>query len=107
MRIGILGGDKNKDYDLLNQELWKMIEEKQCFLFDVIVSVYSESLGKVWADNNGAPLVYLHERDPNKAIKKLFNMADFIIFMNDNSQQMKNLIMQYKMMGKHGCVLNI
>ena len=114
MNVAIIGGELNpKNYALLDQELNKLIEEKQCYLFNVLcggtsMGAYTQrTLGKFWADRNGAPVHWIFEPTPAALQDKLLKKADYIIFMYDGNQAIKNLIMKYKMMGKHGSVINI
>ena len=109
MNVAILGGSVTpKNYKLLDQKLNELIEEKQCYLFTVLCGGTSMTtcdqitLGRMWAERNGAPVRWIF--GPTTAV---LNKADYIIFMYDGSQQIKNLIMKYKMMGKHGSVINI
>lgn len=106
MNVVIIGGNE-KDYGKLDAEFNRIMEEKGIFLFNIIAAAGKRSLGRIWAERNGAPLKFVNEKDPKKIIKILFREANYIIFMYDGSQQMKNLIMQYKMTGKHGSVINV
>lgn len=109
MNIAIVGDLTPNNYHLLDQKLNELIEEKQCYLFNVLCGgplrneKPSPTLGSLWAKNNGAPVHYIFEPTP----AKLFKEADYIVFLYDGNQQTKNLIMQYKMTGKHGSVINI
>ena len=111
MKMAILGGSLN-DYNILDQKLNELIEEKQCYLFTMLCGAsdpdqYIPGLSEVWARKNGAPIEYLVEADPQRLLKKLAAAADYIVFILRDEQWLKNFMMQYKMLGKHGTVIKL
>lgn len=111
MKVAILGGD-SRDYSVLDKKMNELIEEKQCYLFTVLCGAtdpakYKPGLSEVWAKNNGAPIEYLIDEDQRRLMTKLAAAADYIIFILRDEQWLKNFMMQYKMMGKHGTVIKL
>lgn len=111
MKIAILGGSLN-DYAVLDQKLNELIEEKQCYLFTVLCGAtdpaqYKPGLSEVWAKKNGAPIEYLVDADQQRLMTKLAAAADYIIFILRDEQWIKNFMMRYKMLGKHGTVIKL
>lgn len=111
MKIAILGGGL-MDYPILDQKLNELIEEKQCYLFTVLCGAtdsvqYKPGLSEIWARKNGAPVEYLIDKDPQRLLKKLATTADYIIFILRDEQWLKNFMMQYKILGKHGTVIKL
>ena len=111
VKLAILGGGSG-DYNALDQKLNELIEEKQCYLFTVLCGAtdpekYTPGLSEVWAKKNGAPIEYLIDADPQRLLKKLAAAADYIIFILRDEQWLKNFMMQYKMLGKHGTVIKL
>ena len=109
MKLAVLGGALTPyNYNILDQELNKLIEEKQCYLFTMLCGSTTENaapadtLGRVWAERNGAPIQWIF--GPVPAILK---EADYIIFLFDGNQEIKKIMMRYKMMGKHGTVIQL
>ena len=109
MKIAIIGGSP-QDYAALDQKLNELIEESGNYLFYVLCGglasqPHRTSLGEIWAENNGAPIQYI-ERDTVQALQDaLTAAADFIIFILRDEQWIKNLIMKFRMTGKHGSVI--
>ena len=110
MKIAIIGGTLTpENYQKVDKELNKLIEEKGIYLFYMLCGLRSKSqmpeptLGSLWADKNGAPIQWMLEPTPAKLMKT----ADYIIFLYDGNTFIRQLIMQYKQMGKHGSVINI
>ena len=100
-------------YDKLDKHLNKLIETSQCFLFNILCGGVEgskstqETLGELWAKNNGAPILYFFEKTTDKLINKLFYKADYIIFLLDGDPFVNKLLMKYKMTGKHGSAIRI
>lgn len=111
MNIAILGGQNNDYYyQLLDKHLNKTIEETQCYLFNILCTynINSErSLGEEWALKNGAPILYISEKTTERLISRVFEKANYIIFILDGNPFINNLFMKYKMMGKHGSVIKV
>ena len=110
MKIAIVGGENTPEiYSILDKKMNELIEEKQIFLFYVVcggqvtAGQRPVSLGEVWAKNNGAPVLWLNEPTP----ARLFKEVDYIVFIFDGRPHIKRLMMQYKMTGKHGSVINL
>lgn len=110
MKIAVVGGELTpKNYQLLDKKLNELIEEKNLFLFTMLCGVPSAdtqprpTLGSFWAKRNGAPIQWMHRPTPAHLIKE----ADYIIFFIDGNQEIKNMMMKYKMTGKHGSVINV
>lgn len=107
MKVIIIGF---KDYDTLNREMQKLIEEKQCFLFTVLCGGTSpnapKTLGTAWAEENGAPLEYIFDEDGERLLNRIAQTADYIVAYIDGSNNMVNrLVMKMKNLGKHGTVI--
>lgn len=110
MKVAIIGGNVTpENYQKIDKELNKLIEEKRIYLFYIICGLRlisqepEPTLGSIWAKNNGAPIQWILEPTPAKLIKA----ADYIIFLYDGNNFIRQLIMQYKQTGKHGTVINI
>lgn len=107
MKISILCSKNFNNYEVLDEILNELIEESQCFLFTVIcgstVNQKIESLGGLWAKNNGAAINYIIEEDINKLINKVVREVDFIIAFYDGEDNfIRRVIMKMKKCGKHG-----
>lgn len=113
MKIAVLGGELTEEnYQKLDKTLNQLIEEKGIYLFYMICGgrlrndFPSPTLGSVWADRNGAPVIRLFDLAPAHLINKVLKEADYIIFfLSPENQLIKNAMMKYKMMGKHGSVI--
>lgn len=106
MKIAILGP---WDFNRLSATMEKLITESNCFLFTVVCGGTSEkglenSIGRKWAIQNGAPLEFLVEENPDRLINKLVNKIDFVVALDDGSSMIKRIIMKMSMEGKHGRV---
>lgn len=109
MKIAIIGGD-SQSYDLLKNTLEKLIEDSQQYLFTVLCgstnrSNTNQSLGERFAEEYGALVEYVYDANPQKLLNKIAYKADYIIFIVHDEQWIKNFMMQYKMSGKHGTVI--
>lgn len=109
MKIAIIGGD-TQSYDLLKNTLNKLIEDSQQYLFTVLCGStnpnnITPSLGEMFAEEYGALKEYIYDRDPQKLLNRIAYKADYIIFIIHDEQWIKNFMMQYKMSGKHGTVI--
>lgn len=113
MKIAILGGQLNENnYQKLDSKLNSLMEEKGIFLFYILCGGCSKNvlpkptLGSVWAERNGAPIYRIYEPTPAHLIRKILQEADYIFFfLTPENQKIKNALMQYKMMGKHGTII--
>ena len=110
MKIAIIGGELTpENYQKVDKKLNELIEDKGIYLFYMLCGFRSKNqipeptLGSIWAKNNGAPIQWIF--DPTPA--KLINAADYIIFLYDGNNFIRQLIMQYKQTGKHGSVISI
>lgn len=109
MKVLILGFD---DYQELDRTMNKLIEENQCYLFNVICGGVSSvqrqiSLSEQWARKNGAPVLYYYYEDFNKLLYFLEKDADYLVLKISESTPawQKNLMMKFKAAGKHGTVV--
>ena len=114
MKIAILSaGTGPRYYSLLDKKLNELIESSQCYLFYVLCGFVKDSneapksLGELWAENNGAPILYISEKTVDKLLHALFLNADYIFFLLDGNPLINKAFMQYKMMGKHGSVIRV
>lgn len=112
MRISILGSRGFADNRLVSATMEDFIRETQCYLFTVVCGniekKLSESIGKIWAENNGAPIEYVFDRNIDKLIQKMVENIDFGIFFYDGKDAIiRKIIMKMKMNGKHGKVIKI
>ena len=113
MKVAILSSKNNNYYyNILEKKFDELIEASQCFLFYILCGYvkggqYSISLGETWAKAHGAPILYISGSTVEELLNKLFKEADYIIFLNDESKIIKSALMKYKMLGKHGTVINI
>lgn len=110
MKLAVVGGRNTPEiYKILDKKLNELIEEKGIYLFYFVCGGRSTqglrevSLGEEWAKNNGAPILWLQEPTP----AALFKFVDYVIFIFDGNPAIKRMMMQYKMMGKHGTVINL
>lgn len=112
MNVAIIGG-KQEHLTLLDNELMNLIEESGHYLFNVIggyIGNYDGAnppLSHIWASFRGLPYYPKQYKDLDSMMHGVAAAADYIIFMNDNSQIMKRFIMVYRQTGKHGSVINI
>jgi hypothetical protein len=96
------------DYDKLDRTLNQLIEEKQFFIFTVLVGGTRKgepSIGERWARNNGAPLEYCYCSDVELLLEKIAKNADYVIADLSGGQWVKRLVMKMKGLGKHGTVV--
>ena len=113
MKVAIFGGELNKDnYKKIDDTLNRLMEEKGIYLFYILCGGRSRNalpqstLGSVWAEKNGAPVQRIYAPTPAKLMEKMIHEADYIIFLlNPENQLIKNTLMKYKMLGKHGTVI--
>lgn len=110
MKIAIVGGAVTpENYQKVDKKLNELIEEKGIYLFYVLCGIRSmkqrpePTLGSLWAEKNGAPVQWMREPTPASLMKA----ADYIIFLYDGNTAIRQMIMKYKQMGKHGTVINI
>ena len=99
MKVLILGFD---DIEELDRVMMKMIEETQCFLFNVVCGD-RECIAEKWAEKRGTGFICIQPKDPSY----LSWYCDYVVMKLDASspQWMKNLLMQFKQCGKHGTVV--
>jgi hypothetical protein len=102
--VAIIGGDY-QSIDLLSQNIYDII----CPLkIDIIRILYSDesNLGYIWAKENGMPVKKIFAHSPSKLRRRLlYYEADYIFFILHDEQWIKNMIMEYRMTGKHGTVI--
>ena len=113
MKLVIIGF---KDYNKLDINLQKLIEEKQYYLFTVLCGgtglVYDETgariktIGEQWAEKNGLPMEFLYAENAERLLDRIAQTADYIIAdLGEDNQWAKRLIMKMKSLGKHGTVI--
>ena len=114
MKVAILSAAAGAlEYRLLDKKLNELMETSQCFLFNILCGYVKDkkskekSLGELWAENNGAPVIYISEKATDKLLSRVFQEADYIIFILNGNPLINNAFMQYKMMGKHGSVIRV
>ncbi len=111
MNVAIIGGNP-QHLQILDKELMNLIEESGRYLFNIIGGYVGEycgdlTLGQTWAQYRGLPYYTQQYKDLDSLMHGMSASADYIIFMNDNSQIIKRFIMVYRQTGKHGSVINI
>ena len=111
MYVAIVGGSITpENYKKLDDAINKVIEEKQIYLFYILCGTCAgpaQTIGRLWAERNGAPIQWIVASTPAALQNQLLKKADYIFFLLDGNQVTKNLIMKYKMMGKHGTVIQL
>lgn len=114
MNVAIIGAATGAlEYRLLDNKLNELIETSQCFLFNILCGYVKgqksdeKTLGERWAENNGAPTLYISGKSKEELCNKLFYKADYIIFILNGNKEVNNLFMKYKMLGKHGSVIKV
>ena len=112
MKVAIIAATGALNYRLLDNKLNELIESSECYLFYILCGYIEgrksneETLGELWAKNNGAPTLYIHEKTIDKLIDRLIFSADYAIFILDGNPLINNAFMRYKMSGKHGSVIH-
>lgn len=112
MKVAIIAATGALNYRLLDNKLNELIESSGCYLFYILCGYIEgrkseeETLGELWAKNNGAPTLYIHEKTTDKLIDRLIFSADYAIFILDGNPLINNAFMRYKMSGKHGSVIH-
>ena len=112
MKVAIIAATGALNYRLLDNKLNELIESSGCYLFYILCGYIDgrkseeETLGELWARNNGAPTLYIHEKTTDKLIDRLIFSADYAIFILDGNPLINNAFMRYKMSGKHGSVIH-
>ena len=108
LNIAIVGGDE-QSLPILSTNLQNFMTAHDLYIFNVLLGstgkTSSASLGKLWAEEVGMPTKTIYASTPAKLINRLLYEADYIFFVYHNEQWLKNLIMRYRMTGKHGSVI--
>lgn len=114
MKVAILSAAAGAlEYHLLDKKLNELIESSQCFIFYILCGYVKDrkskekSLGELWAENNGAPIIYISEKTTEKLMSRVILEADYIIFILNGNPLINNTFMKYKMLGKHGSVIKV
>lgn len=114
MKVAILSAATGAlEYRLLDKKLNELVETSQCFLFYILCGYVEgskskeKSLGELWAEKNGLPVVYISEKTTEKLISRVILEADYIIFILNGNPLINNTFMKYKMLGKHGSVIKV
>jgi len=111
MNVAVIAAAGALNYRLLDNKLNELIESSGCYLFNILCgSVTSEksneeTLGKLWARKNGAPVINIYAKTINELVDKIILKADYAIFILDGNPLINNIFMRYKMSGKHGSVI--
>lgn len=103
--IAIVGGSPT-DLQAVDNVIMKLADDAQFYLFNVVCNSAAKShptLSEAWAEFRGAPKIYVNFASPQELMKKV----DYIFFVSHGEQWIKNMLMQYRMMGKHGTVINL
>ncbi len=101
------------EYRLLDNKLNELIETSQCFLFYILCGYVKDrkskekTLGEIWAENNGAPILYISEKSVEKLCDRVLKEANYIIFILNGDPLINNIFMKYKMLGKHGSIIRV
>lgn len=110
MKVAIIGGSQ-QHLNIVDTELIELIEKSGNYLFTVIGGYMEECadapLGQLWATYRGLPYEPKEYKDLGSMMRGVAAAADYIIFLDDNSQIMKRFIMTYMQTGKHGSVIKI
>lgn len=107
MKLIIIGFN---DYNKLDRELNKLIEESQFFLFTIVCGGTDKekkntSIGERWAAANGAPIEYLFCENPEMLLNRIAQTADYILAdLSSNNQFIRRLVMKMRSLGKHGTI---
>lgn len=107
MKLVIIGFN---DYNKLDRELNKLIEDSQFFLFTIVCGGTSPenkgtSIGEQWAAANGAPVEYLFCENPEMLLNRIAQTADYILAdLSSNNQFIRRLVMKMRSLGKHGTI---
>lgn len=113
MKVAIIGAAGALEYRLLDKKLNELIESSQCFLFNILCGYVEgkkskeKTLGEMWAERNGAPILYISAKSTERLLSRVFYEADYVIFLLNGDPLINNAMMQYKMMGKHGSVIRV
>lgn len=92
-------GFQEEDKETLRLAMESMIEQSQCYLFNVLCAG-RRGVAYEWAQENGAPVIVINN-DLNEIIKE----TDFLLACYDGSPMMHTLIFKYLQTGKHGRVV--
>lgn len=111
MKVAIVAAAGALNYRLLDKKLNELIETSGRYLFYILCGYIEgrksneETLGELWARNNGAPTLYIHAKTVDTLIDKMILKADYAIFILDGNPLINNAFMRYKMTGKRGSVI--
>ena len=102
--VAIIGGDY-QSIDLLSQNIYDIIFTLKIYIIRILYSDES-NLVYIWARENGMPVKKIFAHSPSKLRRRLlYYEADYIFFILHDEQWIKNMIMEYRMTGKHGTVI--
>ncbi len=108
LKIAIVGGDI-QSLPILSTKMTDFMQAHDLVIFDVLLGSTGKpsaaSLGEIWAAEVGMPTKKIYASTPQKLENRLFYEADYIFFVYHDEQWLKNLIMRYRMTGKHGTVI--
>ena len=99
MKVLILGFE---DLQELDNTMEALIEQSQCFRFSVVCGG-TDSCAYKWVQSKGAPVIFSQAKSPQDLIKE----ADYLVIRLKEESPIwhKNLMMKWKMEGKHGTVI--
>lgn len=109
MNILIIGFN---NYNELDRVMNKLIEDSQCYLFNVLVGgtqkANEPTLAEQWAVNNGAPTLRIYEEDMKKLMWLLGNATDYLVMKRAVLRQpvWVKFMQEMKEKGKHGTVID-
>ena len=114
MLVGIAGGDANdpKCLQLVDEQLEFLIKESGIYLFTMFVAGIKGSkhtkppLAQQYATLRGLPIKVKEYKTFDTLVKGICYEVDYLIIINDKSQEVKRLFMSYKQTGKHGSMIN-
>lgn len=108
MKLLILGFRSKQK---ISEEIEKLIAASGVYLFTVVCGGVGEkgpeSLAEQWARENGAPVNYIIADTPVELMDRMAAECDYILLevCSGTPQWHKNLLMKFKMTGKHGTVV--
>ena len=112
MLVGIAGGDANY-LKIVDDTLEELIENSGVYIFTIFDaqikgSIHTDpTLAHLYSQLRGLPCRTKQYNTFDALVRGICKEVDYLIILNNNSQQIKRLFMSYKQTGKHGSVINI
>lgn len=100
------------DYNELDKVMNKLIEDSQCYLFNVLIGGTQRpkepGIAEQWARKNGAPTLRIYEEDMKKLMWLLGNATDYLVMKRQvlHSPVWVKFMQEMKEKGKHGTVVD-